>query len=238
MSVSRRTFLQGVGVSAGALAAAGAVPEGLTDAFAASPPATPSMTPNAALRRLAAGNKRFVDGELRHPRRDGRRRAALAEGQAPYAVILGCADSRVPPEVIYDEGLGSIFAVRIAGNTAADPLVVGSVEYSISVLGSVVVVVLGHQECGAVKAAIDVVKNGTQLPGDLPAVVAPILPAVQSVSSTPDDELLDAAIKANVNSAVAELSANELIAEAIAAGTLKVVGREYLLKSGKVVPVT
>jgi carbonic anhydrase len=238
MSVSRRRSLQGEGVSAGALATTAAVPEGLTDSFAASPPATPSMTPNAALRRLAAGNKRFVDGQLRHPRRDGKRRAALAEGQAPYAVILGCADSRVPPEVIYDEGLGSIFAVRVAGNTGADPLVVGSIEFSISVLGSVLVVVLGHEECGAVKAAIDVAKNGTRLPGDLPAVVAPILPAVESASGTPDAELLDAAIKANVKNAVAALSANDLIAGAIAAGTLKVVGREYLLKSGNVVPVT
>ena len=237
MSVSRRRFLQGIGTSAGALAAAAVVPEGLTDAFAASSPATPTTTPNAALRRLAAGNKRFVNGTQRHPRRDGKRRAALAEGQAPYAVVLGCADSRVPPEVIYDEGLGSIFAVRVAGNTGADPLVVGSIEYSISVLGSAVVVVLGHQECGAVKAAIDVEKNGTQLPGDLPAVVAPILPVVQSLSGTPDDELLDAVIKANVHNAVAELSANDLIAAAIGAGTVQVVGREYLLKSGRVVTV-
>ena len=237
MSVSRRRFLQGVGTSAGAIAVA-AVPIGMTAAFAASTPATPSMTPNAALRRLAAGNKRFVDGNLRHPRRDGKRRAAVAEGQAPFAVVLGCADSRVPPEVVYDEGLGNIFTVRIAGNTGADAVVVGSVEYSISVLGSAVVVVLGHEECGAVKAAIDVAKNGTQLPGDLPAVVAPIVPVVQSLSSTPEDELLDAAIKANINTAVAELSANDVIAEAIAAGTVKVVGREYLLKSGKVVAVT
>ena len=151
--------------------------------------------------------------------------------------MVGCADSRVPPEIVYDEGLGAIFTVRIAGNTAQDPLVVGSVEYSIANLGSVLVVVLGHEECGAVKAAIDVVDNGTELPGDLPAVVAPILPVVQSLAGTPDDELLDAAIKANVRQAVAELSANDLIADAIAKGTVKVVGREYLLTSGKVVPI-
>ena len=87
------------------------------------------------------------------------------------------------------------------------------------------------------KAAIDVADNGTELPGDLPAVVAPILPVVQSLAGTPDDELLDAAIKANVRQAVAELSANDLIADAIAKGTVKVVGREYLLTSGKVVPI-
>jgi carbonic anhydrase len=235
MSLSRRRFLQGVGTSVGTLAAATVVPEAVTDAFAASPPATPSMTPDAALKRLATGNKRFVTGNLRHPRRDGKRRAALAEGQSPFAVVLGCADSRVPPEVVYDEGLGVIFTVRIAGNTAQDPLVVGSIEYAISSLGSVAVVVLGHQECGAVKAAIEVANNGAQLPGDLPTVVAPIVPVVQSLAGTPEDELLDAAITANVTQAVTQLSANNLIADAIAQGTVKVVGREYLLKSGKVV---
>ena len=237
MGLSRRRFLQGVGTTVGGVAAAAAMPEAMTDAFAASPPPTPTMTPNAAIARLAAGNRRFVSGNLRHPRRDGKRRAALAEGQAPYAVVVGCADSRVPPEIVYDEGLGVIFTVRIAGNTTQDPLVVGSVEYSVAILGSVLVVVLGHEECGAVKAAIDVVDNGTELPGDLPAVVAPILPVVQSLAGTPADELLDAAIKANVRQAVAELSANDLIADAIAKGTVKVVGREYLLTSGKVVPI-
>ena len=201
---------------------------------AASPP---TMTPDAALARLAAGNRRFVSGDLRHPRRDSTRRAALSEGQAPYAVVVGCADSRVPPEVVYDEGLGVLFTVRVAGNTTQDPLVVGSVEFAIANLGSVVVVVLGHEECGAVKAAIDVVDNGTELPGDLPAVVAPILPVVRSLTGTPHDELLGAAIKANVRHAVTQLSATDLIADAITKGTLRVVGREYLLKSGEVVPV-
>jgi len=194
------------------------------------------MTPDAALARLAAGNRRFVSGRLRHPRRDSRRRAALSEGQAPFAVVLGCADSRVPPEVVFDEGLGVLFTVRVAGNTAQDPLVVGSIEFAILNLGSVVVVVLGHEECGAVQAAIDVNTRGTQLPGDLPAVVAPILPVVQSLAGTPEDELLDAAIKANIRQTVAQLSSNTFIAAAIAQHTLKVVGREYLLKSGEVVP--
>ena len=200
-------------------------------------PSAPTMTPDAALARLAAGNQRFVSGNLRHPRRDSSRREALSEGQAPYAVVVGCADSRVPPEVVYDEGLGVLFTVRVAGNTTQDPLVIGSVEFAIANLGSVVVVVLGHEECGAVKAAIDVVDNGTELPGDLPAVVAPILPVVQSLTGTPHDELLGAAIKANVRQAVTQLSANDLIADAIAKGSVKVVGREYLLKSGEVVPV-
>jgi carbonic anhydrase len=237
MILSRRRFLQGVGTSVGGMAAAAAIPVAMSEAFAASPPPTPSMTPDAALARLAAGNRRFVSGRLRHPRRDSKRRAELSEGQAPFAVVLGCADSRVPPEVVYDEGLGVLFTVRVAGNTAQDPLVVGSIEYAILNLGSVVVVVLGHEECGAVKAAIDVDTQGTQLPGDLPAVVAPIVPVVQSLAGTPEDELLGAAIKANVQQTVARLSANPFVADAIAQGTLKVVGREYLLTSGKVVTV-
>ena len=196
------------------------------------------MTPDAALERLAAGNKRFVSGKLRHPRRDGKRRAALAEGQAPFAVVLGCADSRVPPEVVYDEGLGVIFTVRIAGNTAQDPLVVGSIEYAISNLGSVLVVVLGHQDCGAVKAAIDVADTGART-SRRPARGGRADRARRAVArwALPEDELLDAAIKANVRQAVTQLSANALIADAIAKGTVKVVGREYLLRSGKVVPV-
>jgi carbonic anhydrase len=197
------------------------------------------MTPKAALDRLDAGNRRFVNGRLRHPRRDGRRRAALAEGQAPFAAVLGCADSRVPPEVIYDEGLGNLFVARVAGNTTSDALVAGSIEYSVTQLGSVVIVVLGHEQCGAVKAAIDVVTKGTQLPGDLPAVVAPILPIVEAAvsSGTPTDQLLDVVTKENVRRAVATLTATSLLADSIAQGKLQIVGREYLLESGRAVPV-
>ncbi|MDQ1429908.1 MAG: carbonic anhydrase, partial [Actinomycetota bacterium] len=171
--------------------------------------------------------------------RDSKRRAALAEGQAPFAAVLGCADSRVPPEVIYDEGLGNLFVARVAGNTTSDALVAGSIEYAITQLGSVVIVVLGHEQCGAVKAAIDVATKGTQLPGDLPAVVAPILPIVQTAVSagTPTDQLLDVVTKENIRHAVTTLTANPLLADSIAQGKLQIVGREYLLESGRAVPV-
>jgi carbonic anhydrase len=189
--------------------------------------------------RLAAGNRRFVNGKLRHPRRDGRRRSALAEGQAPFAAVLGCADSRVPPEVIYDEGLGNLFVARVAGNTTQDALVAGSLEYAIAKLGSVLIVVLGHEQCGAVKAAIEVATKGTQLPGDLPAVVAPILPVVNAAvaAGTPTDQLLDVVIKQNIRLAVKTLTANPALAPSITAGKVNVVGREYLLQSGRAVPV-
>jgi carbonic anhydrase len=240
--LSRRDLLRGLGITAGAAAAVSFAPGHLldaVDALAASPPSTPSLTPQAALARLDAGNRRFVNGRLRHPRRDSRRRAALAEGQAPFAAVLGCADSRVPPEVIYDEGLGNLFVARVAGNTTSDALVAGSIEYSITQLGSVVIVVLGHEQCGAVKAAIEVVTKGTQLPGDLSAVVAPILPIVEAAvsSGTPTDQLLDVVTKENVRRAVATLTASSLLADSIAQGKLQIVGREYLLESGRAVPV-
>jgi len=238
---SRREVLRAFGVVAGVSAAASLAPVGLVDsvdAFAA-PPTTPTLTPKQAMARLAAGNRRFVKARLRHPRRDGARRAGLAEGQAPFAVVLGCADSRVPPEVIYDEGLGNLFVARVAGNTTADALVAGSIEYSVTQLGSVVVVVLGHERCGAVSAAIDVATKGTELPGDLPAVVAPILPIVeQAVSSgTPADQLLEVVTKENIRQAVETLRTTTLLADYVARGELEVVGREYLLESGRAVAV-
>jgi carbonic anhydrase len=239
--LTRRDALRALGASIGALTAGAVLGPTLLDgtAFAASPPPTPSLTPDQALARLAAGNRRFVTGNLRHPRRDGRRRSRLAEGQAPYAAVLGCADSRVPPEIIYDEGLGNLFVARVAGNTTQDPVVAGSLEYSITQLGSVVIVVLGHEECGAVKAAIDVVTKGAQLPGDLPAVVAPILPIVTAAvdAGTPTDELLDTCIKGNITAAVDTLNANPALAPLVADGSLRIVGREYLLQSGRAAPV-
>jgi carbonic anhydrase len=241
-NVSRRDVLRGIGLSVGALAAASAALPGgplhTADAFAATSTPSTSLTPDQAIARLAAGNRRFVRGNVRHPRRDGPRRAAIAEGQAPYAVVLGCADSRVPPEVIYDQGLGDLFVVRIAGNTATDPYVLGSVEYGSAELGAVAIVVLGHESCGAVKAAIDVAQNGTQLPGDIGAFVAPIVPiAAALIPSAPKEELLEAVTLANIRQSVATLQDNALLAESIAADKLKVMGGEYRTRTGKVLTV-
>jgi carbonic anhydrase len=238
--VTRRDALRALGVSVGAVAAGAAFGTAvLPDAAGAAGAPTTSLTPDQALARLAAGNRRFMKGSLRHPRRDDRRRSALAEGQAPYAAVLGCADSRVPPEIVFDEGLGNLFVVRIAGNTAQDAVVAGSVEYSVTQLGSVAIVVLGHEECGAVKAAIDVATKGVELPGDLPAVVAPIVPVVQAAvaAGTPPDQLLDVVIKENVKTEVAALADNPALAPLVADGSLKIVGREYLLESGKAAPI-
>jgi carbonic anhydrase len=191
-------------------------------------------SPAAALARLKAGNRRFVEGRERAPRRKTPRRIQVAEGQKPFAAILTCADSRVPPEIIFDQGLGDLFVVRVAGNTASDPLVIGSLEYAAAVLGSILFFVLGHTECGAVKSAIDQVETGETPPGDIGAVVAPIVPAVEAVAGTPKGDLLDAATDENIKLAQAQLEAVPIIAEAIADGFVGVAGGEYQLETGEV----
>jgi carbonic anhydrase len=239
--LSRRKMLQGVGLAVGTLTAAAALPGGVLDApdaTAADPTAPTSLSPEQAIARLATGNRRFVRGRLRHPRRDGPRLAAVAEGQAPFAIVLGCADSRVPPEVMYDQGLGDIFVARVAGNTATDPYILGSVEYGAAVLGAVALVVLGHEGCGAVKAAIDVAQNGTQLPGDIGAVVAPIVPLAQPLlATTAKDDLVQAVTLANIRHGVALLHQTPLLAGLVAQGKLQIAGGEYQLKTGRVIPV-
>jgi carbonic anhydrase len=233
---SRPAFLgSGLAVAGGALTA-GAVPAGAWTPERGSQAAP--TTAAAALRRLQAGNRRFVSGTGMDPGRYSARRAELAEGQAPFAVVLGCSDSRVPPEIVFDQGLGDLFLVRVAGNTGADPLVIGSVEYSATILGSILLLVLGHDDCGAVKAAVDVVTKGKVLPGDLNSVVEPILPAVEAVRSEPADAIVEAAIQANIRRAVAGLSAVPLLADLVASDKLNVVGAEYRLRSGRVDLIT
>jgi carbonic anhydrase len=241
MELSRRQALCGAGLAVGTLTAAATLPGGTLrpiDAFAADPIEKTSLTPAQARARLRAGNRRFVSGRLRHPRREDADRAEVAEGQAPFAVVLGCADSRVPPEVIYDQGLGDLFVTRIAGNTAVDPFVIGTVEYGAAELGAVVIVVLGHEVCGACKAAIDVAQNGTELPGDIGAFVAPIVPiAQQLIPTTSKDELLAAVTHENIRQAVANLQQQELLAGLISDGKLAITGSEYEFETGKVVAV-
>ena len=175
-----------------------------------------------------------MSGKAKGPGRYNARRAELAEGQAPFAIVLGCSDSRVPPEIVLDQGLGDLFLVRVAGNTAADPLVIGSIEYSATILGSILLVVLGHDDCGAVKAAVDVATKGKVLPGDLNSVTQPILPAVEAVRSDPADAIVDAAIHENIRKTVAGLGAVPLLSDLVAKNQLMIVGAEYRLKTGRV----
>jgi carbonic anhydrase len=228
-----RAFLcGGLGLAGGAVAA-GALPfSGPTAALGASTPRPGNG--DAALARLLAGNRRFVNDKLQHPGRDTARLLKVADKQKPFAVILGCADSRVSPEILFDEGIGDLFAVRVAGNTASAAVVIGSLEYAVATFGSALLMVLGHSACGAVKAAIDVVTNGATLPGDIGDVVAPILPAVRNVQSRPPDQLLEAAIQENVRVQRQTLAQNAILAQAVNAGKLKIIGAEFDLAGGKV----
>jgi len=136
------------------------------------------MTPEGALARLLAGNQRFVAGAPAHPHQDAARRAAVAGGQSPFAAVLGCADSRLPAEIVFDRGLGDLFVVRTAGHTVGRE-VLASIEYAVSVLHVPLVVVLGHHACGAVQAARDLVAAGSPVPTRVRAVVDAIVPTVR-----------------------------------------------------------
>ncbi|WP_068168289.1 carbonic anhydrase, partial [Rothia sp. ND6WE1A] len=150
---------------------------------------SPKLTPAQALKDLLAGNQRFVSGEVKHPNQDAERRADLASGQNPFATLFGCGDSRLAAEVIFDQGLGDMFVVRTAGHVV-ESAVLGSIEYAVVELGTPLVVVLGHDSCGAVTAAKDSLEKG-ELPGGyirnlvepiLPSVIAPHLPEDASVN--------------------------------------------------------
>jgi carbonic anhydrase len=233
---SRRELLGATLMLSGGLVAASAVGvSAFGDAAAAAvPDARFPKSPEAALRRLMAGNARFAAGEARNPRRGEKQRVLVSEGQKPFAAVLACADSRVPPELIFDQGLGDLFVIRIAGNTATDPFVIGSFEYAIEHVGVLVAFVLGHSDCGAVKAAIETVSTGVLPPDDIAELVIPIIPAVEAVEDQPKDELLDAAIEENVKLTTQSLSDVPVVHEAVAAGSLLVAGGEYELASGKV----
>jgi carbonic anhydrase len=187
---------------------------------------------DAVLKELRAGNARFVAGKPTHPDASTGRRAELAKGQHPKAAILGCADSRVPPELVFDEGLGDLFVVRVAGNVA-DPVDVGSIEYAVEHLGVGLVVVLGHHSCGAVKATAD---SGGKAEGNVGAILAEIAPAVEQARAAPGKEgLVDDAVHVNANrTAGALVDRSPVLKKAVEEKKLKIVAAVYDLKTGRV----
>jgi carbonic anhydrase len=186
-----------------------------------------------AWKRLMAGNERFASGQLTHPNRDIFRRAEQAEHQTPFAVILGCADSRVPPEIVFDQGIGDLFPVRVAGNTAVDNTVLGSIEYGAAVLHCVLIVVLGHEACGAVKATVDKVTTGKTPPGHIDSVLQPIVPAVEAVRARNEPDLLEAAIRENVRRQVELLQTSQPVLAGLTQGAkVKVIGAENDITTG------
>ncbi|HZC56093.1 MAG TPA: carbonic anhydrase [Xanthobacteraceae bacterium] len=227
--LGRRSILQ---LAAAAVAGLALAPQAVAKETKAQPKPQNVISPDAAVDRLVRGNNRYVEGvSKRHDFKH--EREALSTGQNPYAAILSCADSRIAPEYCFDSARGDLFVCRIAGNFASDE-VVASLEYAVQVLNTPLIMVLGHEACGAVDAAIKSVKDGTALPGHLPSLVAAIKPAVDAVKNDSGDMLMNA-IRRNVSLNVDKLKNAAPILKSFADDKkIRVVGGIYKLKSGKV----
>src|SRR5213080_4668199 len=172
-------------------------------------PEGPTVAPAVAISKLKEGNGRYAGGNLQHPGQTAERRTELANTQHPFATIVSCSDSRVPPEIVFDQGLGDLFIVRVAGNVINDEGL-GSIEYSVDHLGTRLILVLGHQSCGAVKAARETIAAKGKAPGHIESLVAAIKPAVKATAK--DD--LETTVKANVRNVVQALRSSTPILKA------------------------
>ncbi len=182
---------------------------------------------NDPLELLMEGNKRFVSEKLTHPHQDLKQRKEVSSGQKPFAVIVGCSDSRVPPEIIFDQGIGDLFIIRVAGNIV-DDVALGSIEYAVEHLGTNLVVVLGHSKCGAVTATA----KGTEAHGHIESIVRIIMPAVEMARGQKGD-IVENAIKNNMEMVKKKITSSEpIITKAIREGRLKVIGAYYDIDSG------
>ncbi|HEX6967851.1 MAG TPA: carbonic anhydrase [Micromonosporaceae bacterium] len=190
-------------------------------------------TPDEALAELLAGNERFVTDTRIHPNQDAEHRAALAGAQLPFAVIFGCSDSRLAAELIFDQGLGDLFVVRTAGHTIGSE-VLGSIEYAVTMLNTPLVVVLGHNSCGAVQAARSAVSDGVLASGHLRAVVDAVVPTVRLARARRVDDV-DRIVDLHIERTVDHLlSHSEALSVAVADGRCRVAGMSYHLAAGRV----
>jgi carbonic anhydrase len=197
--------------------------------------AATGYTADEALARLKNGNERYVEGKPKHPRADVARRAeTVKDGQHPFAIVIGCADSREPVELLFDQGVGDVFVIRVAGNVANTDEI-GSAEYAAEHLGVPLCLVLGHTKCGAVTAAV----GGGDIPGNVGALVNTIKPAVTAAQNAhpelKDKALIPAAIEANVRQAMANLTGkSDVLKHLVSAGKLRIVGGIYDLETGAI----
>lgn len=224
----RRSLLAAAtGVAVGATGLAG-------PALAARPADEPAPdTPRKALDRLLAGNRRFTAGHPIHPHQTLRHLHEVAAGQHPFAITLGCADSRVPPELLFDQGLGDIFDNRVAGNIV-DDLLLGSAEFAVEEFAPPLLMVLGHERCGAVTATIEALESGGSAPGHIGAIVEALRPIIEPVLESGGDRV-ENGVRANIRAQVRQLlTTSDVIAERVAAGTLAVVGARFDLDTGRV----
>jgi len=188
-----------------------------------------SSKADSILRRLTEGNLRYVSSKPEHPNQGEDRRIEISKGQSPVAVIVGCSDSRIPPEIVFDQGLGDLFVIRVAGNVL-DDIGMGSIEYAVDHLGVEVVVVLGHGKCGAVSATV----GGGEAHGHIGSIVDAIIPALTKAKELPGD-LTDNTIRANVGLMVEKIrSSQPILAKKSGEGKVKIVGAYYNIETGKV----
>ncbi|MFM5905094.1 MAG: carbonic anhydrase [Micrococcales bacterium] len=194
-------------------------------------------TPQLAWEAIVDGNRRFVTGALAHPRQDIDRREALAAKQAPFAALFGCADSRLSAEIIFDVGLGDLFVVRNAGQVIAETIL-GSLEYSVEVLGVSLILVLGHDECGAIRATIDSTEGKAKSNGkfiaDLVSRIEPTVRTAHQAGKFAIDEITELHVQDTINEM---LTRSQVISEAVKAGKLAVVGANYKLVEGDIHPL-
>ncbi len=228
MKLNRRAF--SVAAVGGALGAAG-----ISEAAHAEPVQEPRPKDcEEALKRLLDGNRRFVSGELKHPHLGKDWRKRLAGGQKPFATILGCSDSRVPPELLFDQGFGDLFVIRVAGNVI-DTDVTGSIEYGVDHLGTSLVVVMGHDGCGAVTAALQADEDLKKEPNEIQSLVGKIKPATKMVSpSLAFPKKLRQSVEANVRVSVKLLKSVPDLAKAEKSNVCKIIGCVYDIESGTV----
>jgi carbonic anhydrase len=184
-----------------------------------------------SLTKLMEGNKRFISGEVSKKDIGEKRRQELAKGQQPFATVLSCADSRVAPEIIFDQGLGDIFIVRVAGNVV-ESTTLGSIEYGVEHLHTPLLVILGHESCGAVKATLDA-KGRPE--GNIGAILKKIMPAVNKakLAGKDKDETLNIAVQENVKNTYRDIMKSRIVRELVHEGKLKVIGAEYYIGTGR-----
>ena len=223
--LSRRDFLRASGMTA------------ISMAFAACAPAqvnteAPVANADEALQRLLEGNQRYAANKSTDLNESQSRRAEVAGGQSPFATIFSCVNSRVPPELIFDRGLGDLFVIRTAGQVL-DNAVLGSLQYGVAELKIPLLVVLGHEKCGAVKATVEAVEHNATAEAEINWLVDGIRPAVEAAKAQSGD-LLDNAVKANVSLTVEHLKGSSILSEAVEKGELKIVGARYDLDTGLV----
>lgn len=203
----------------------------------------PLPTPDEAWKQMREGNRRFVEGSPRHPHQDADRRAGLTDGQRPTAALLGCSDSRLAAEIIFDLGLGDLFTIRNAGQMVTDSAV-ASIEFAVALLNTPLLIVLAHDSCGAVRAAVDgTALDAEPIPQNIWKLIAPIVPAARRVlrasgGTSVDDIDAEAVGREHLRNTIAGLlQSSEVMTDAVANGTLAIVGVKYRLADGEAIPI-